>query len=1271
MNNDAENNVNIGGDVQGVSAYSISGGTFTQYFISDRETEESIHRRPLIQVSPYLGLRKFETDDKDKFFGREEWITKLSDRLLKKDNVLLLLGASGSGKSSLIRAGLIPHLRDNWGTFLNLTFRPDKNPFESFYYCLTSHLTQSQAEIARTVAENTLIQVSQSLKQDSRWLIFVDQFEELFTTTPKLERDKFVASLIQLINQQDSSVKIVFTMRADFLDKFSSYSELGHIHDRYSCILTNMSEKELQLAIAEPAARNGVTFEKGLVEQIIKDFYEQSGSLPLLEYTLDLLWSEEKKKDNLTERVLKTKTYEQLGGVSGALNQQANKIYNQELNEQEREAAKEIFLELVGIVEKQPVSRRTEKSLFLESRDKESVLNKLIQNRLLVSRGEKQIATVEVAHEQLLRSWQVLKDLIKDKEDIIVFRSRLTTDANQWNEIRKQDSQKANDELWSGSKLVQVLEYRKDPKFNQFLFAKPESLENQFIEASIARRDFLRQQEDKRKQRELETAQKVAQEAEKRGEAEAQARQAAEQRAEESEKRLKAEAEARKQSEQRRKLLTYGLVLVSALVVAAGFGLWQTEQQRKQAIDALLTSSQELFAEGKEIDARIVGINAGKQIKQAAFWINLDSQRTKAISTLLQQAVYGVREYNRLENHTDKVLSVSFSPDGKTLASASADHTIKLWDVATGKQKTTLTGHSDVVYSVSFSLDGKTLGSASADHTIKLWDVATGKQKTTLSGHSGVVYSVSFSPDGKTLASASWDKTIKLWDVATGEEQTTLKGHSDEVESVSYSPDGKTLASASADHTIKLWDVATGKQKTTLYGHSSTVFSVSYSLDGKTLASASWDKTIILWDVATGKQKTTLYGHSYSVKSVAFSPDGKTLVSASRDKTIILWDVTTGKQKTTLKGHSNFLNSVSYSPDGKTLASASNDNTIKLWHVTTDSQTTLTGHNNGVTSVSYSPDGKTLASTSSDSTIILWDVATGKQKTTLNGHSGTVFSVSYSPDGKTLASASFDNTIKLWDVATGIELTTLNGHSYSVNSVSFSPDGKTLVSASNDNTIKLWDVATGKQKTTLKGHSDTVNSVSFSPDGKTLASASWDKTVKLWDVATGEEKFTLNGYSDPVKSVAFSPDGKILASASHDKTIKLWDVTTGKEKTTLKGHSDQVYSVSFSPDGKTLASASHDKTIKLWDVATAKEKTTLMGHSDEVLSVAFSPDSKTLASASSDNTVILWDLNSILSNLDFDNLMRRDCDIIRGYLRTNSKIKDSDRTLCNGIGTQN
>jgi WD40 repeat protein/energy-coupling factor transporter ATP-binding protein EcfA2 len=1215
MNNDAEANVNIGGDVQGVSAHSMSDVTITQNFISAHETEESIHRRQLIQVSPYLGLSKFQTDDKDKFFGREEWIIKLGDRLLKKDNVLLLLGASGSGKSSLIRAGLIPHLRDNWGSFINLTFRPDKNPFESFYYCLAPHYTQSQAEIDRTVAENTFIKVSQSLKQDSRWLIFVDQFEELFTTTPKLERDKFVASLVQLINQQDSSVKIVLTMRADFLDKFSSYSELGHIHDRYSYILTNMSEKELQLAIAEPAARNGVTFEKGLVDQIIKDFDEQSGSLPLLEYTLDLLWSEEKRKDNLKERVLKTKTYEELGGVSGALNQQANKIYHKQLNEQEREAAKEIFLELISIVEKQPVSRRTDKSLFLETRDKESVLNKLIENRLLVSTGEKQIATVEVAHEQLLRSWQVLKDLIKDKEDIIVFRSRLTTDANQWNEIRKQDEQKANDELWSGLKLEQVLKYRKDPKFHQILFAKPESLENQFIQASVARRDFLRQQEDKRKQRELETARKIAQEAEARRKAEEVARLEAEQRAKEAEGRQQAQEEARQQAEQRAeqeikaRKAAQTRNRVAALSIVSLIGLtsvafYQWRESLKNTMNALAKTSEASLLSGRQLEALVSAVQSGKQSQNPILF--LDTAASQTASAALQRAVYNVQERNRLEGYEDKVSNVVFSPDGKTLASTSNLGNVKLWDLATGKEIKTLNSYI-----------------------------------STLNQYSSIFGSIVFSPDGKTLTSADIRKTVRLWDLATGTEIKTLaklkENKSLVLTSTFLSPDGKTLAFVNLDErkTVKLWDLATGKVNT-LDGHRDIVNRVVFSPDGKTLASGSQDGIVKLWDVATGKIINTPDGHTTSaVGSLVFSPDGKTLASGSADNSVKLWNVKTGKLIKTLDGHTSMVTSLVFRPDGKTLASGSWDGTIKLWNVATGTEIkTLQGHSSVVWSVVFSPDGKTLASGSDDHSVRLWDVANVPVTKTLNRD---CLDLVFSPDGKILASSGYSSS-------------------------------NTSNSCVDDNSITLLDVATGTEIKTLQGHSSEVSNVVFSPDGKTLASGSRDGSIKLWNVATGTEINTLQGHSSKVWSVVFSPDGKTLASASDDKTVKLWDVATGTEIKTLQGHSSKVWSVVFSPDGKTLAAASADKTVKLWDVATGTEIKTLQGHSSSVESVVFSPDGKTLASASLDNSVILWNL---YPNNNLNDLMTRSCDWLRGYLQTNPNVSDSDRTLCNGINPQN
>jgi len=571
------------------------------------------------------------------------------------------------------------------------------------------------------------------------------------------------------------------------------------------------------------------------------------------------------------------------------------------------------------------------------------------------------------------------------------------------------------------------------------------------------------------------------------------------------------------------------------------------------------------------------------------------------------------RELHMLSGHSSQVLSVAFSPNGKLLASGSGDNMVKLWDVATGHELRTLSAQLELptlspqlmgTPSVVFSPDGKVLASGRVDSTVKLWDVATGRELRTLSGHKyRRVSSVAFSPDGKLLASGSWDKTIKLWDVGTGQELRTLSGHLYGVSSVAFSPDGKVLASGGndvladrgRDNTVKLWDVTAGRELRTLVGHSDSIHSVTFSTDGKVLASGSGDNTVKLWDVATGHELRTLSGHLKGVYSVAFSPDGKVLASGSEDKTIKLWDVATGRELHALSGNPGGIRSVAFSPDGKVLASGSGGGAIKLWNILTGRELRmLSGHSSDVISVAFSPDGKVLASGggNGDGMVKLWDVATGRELSTLSGHIYGVFAT-FSPDGRLLASWGGNQMIKLWDVATGRELFALFGHSDGVDSVAFSLDGKVLASGGGDGMIKLRDVATGRELRTLSGHSSVVHSVAFSPDGKVLASGSWDKTIKLWDVATGHELRTLFGYLDLVHSVAFSPDGRVLASGSEDKTIKLWDVATGRELRTLSGHSRQIFSVAFSPDGKVLSSGSEDKTVKLWDVETGKLIATL------------------------------------------------------------------------------
>ena len=579
-----------------------------------------------------------------------------------------------------------------------------------------------------------------------------------------------------------------------------------------------------------------------------------------------------------------------------------------------------------------------------------------------------------------------------------------------------------------------------------------------------------------------------------------------------------------------------------------------------------------------------------------------------------------------LDRHTGAVRSVAFSSDGKRLASASYDQTVKVWDAMTGQETLVLNGHADWVRCVAFSLDGSRLASASNDKTVRIWDATSGRQIFLLNGHSREVTSVAFSPDGKWLASGSEDQTVKVWDATSGQEARTLTGHSREVASVAFSADGNRLASGSWDRTVIVWDTTNGQALRTLTEHTNLVSSVAFSPDGKRLASASYDGTVKVWDTQSGQVLRSLKGHADDVHSVAFSADGKRLASASEDQTVKVWDATNGQEMLTLKGHTGTVRSVAFIKDGKRLASASDDQTVKVWYTSSGQETlTLQGHGVPVTSVAFSADGKRLASASEDQSVKLWDATNGLGVLTLTGHSGGVRCVAFSADGQRLASASADRTVKVWDTTSGESKLTLNGHRRDVTSVAFSPDGKRLASASADQTVRVWNAMTGQTVRTLRGHTDDVHCVAFSTDGTRLASAGEDQTVKVWDAASDQALLTLKGHSGAVHGVAFSQDGKRLASASWDQTVKVWDTTSGELMLTLKGHASQVESVAFSPDGKRLASASWDKTVKVWDATSGQETLTLKGHTSLVMGVAFSSDGERLASASYDKNVKVWD----------------------------------------------
>jgi WD40 repeat protein/serine/threonine protein kinase len=600
--------------------------------------------------------------------------------------------------------------------------------------------------------------------------------------------------------------------------------------------------------------------------------------------------------------------------------------------------------------------------------------------------------------------------------------------------------------------------------------------------------------------------------------------------------------------------------------------------------------------------------------------------------------------------HTAAVTTVSFSPDGQRLATASKDNTAKLWDARTGQQLLSLKGHKSRVTSVSFSPDSQRLATASDDNTVKVWDARTGKELLSLRGHTNTVLSVSFSPDGQRLATASGDKTAKVWDARSGKELLTFRGHANSPLSVSFSPDGQRVATA-GDYAAKVWDARSGQELLMLKGHKNWLMSVSFSPDGQRLATASYDMTAKVWDARTGQELHSLNGHTNYVSSVCFSPDAQRVATASGDQTAKVWDARSGRELRTLHGHTNWLNNVTFSPDGQRLATAGEDQTAKVWEARTG-QELLTFK--GAGSPSFSADGQRLAAMGYDNTAKVWDARTGRELLSLKGQT----SVRFSADGQLLTIANHDGTVKVCDARTGRDLFTLKGHVFPI---SFSRDGQRLAFFRGD-TAQVWVSQSGGELFSLKGHissdsprhvagqgrglapesrthSDRVSSVSFSPDDKRLATASFDKTAKVWDARTGHELLTLKGHTAFVTSVSFSADSQRLATASWDQTAKVWDALSGRELRTLKGHTNPVASVSFSADGQRLATASDDGTVKVWDAWTGQELLSLKGHTKPVTSVSFSADGQRLATASDDKTVKVWDARTLSHPPDAEELL--------------------------------
>ncbi|MGN9845175.1 NACHT and WD repeat domain-containing protein [Nonomuraea sp. H19] len=1197
------------------------------------------------EVCPYQGLAPFESDKSELFFGRRravrDLLERLGSRLRERGSILLVSGASGVGKSSLLRAGLMPALAE--GTPLlpgsrdrpRLLVTPTLEPFRALAEAWAQAYGGSaedaderlragpeeagerlrvrpdevggrSREHLERAGDGAQERVGEAGPPDGRFVLVVDQFEELFTlVADERERQAFVQTLYALAG---AGAAVIIGVRADYWDRCAAYPQLAEAIQDGQVIVEPMTEPDLRLAIAGPAAAVGLELEAGLVEIILRELRaggDQAGgvqagggfeaaSLPLLSQALLNTW-ERREDGRLTIR-----GYEDSGQVRFSVQRTADELLDR-LSPADRKATLRIFRRMTMITSGGRLVRRSatwaelHAAAAADSEQRRARVGELLSAfaglRLITLHEDR----AEIAHDALLPAWPTLRQWIEPDLTAHAVYDRLVEDAGQWAENHRDPAF-----LYRGARLLAVQDSRPRWDRDPGSFPPPGPVVNRFVVASVG---------------------------------------------------------AVRRAGRRRAFVMAGLATLSVLaLLAAGIAVNaanNADEQRLLAVqERQLAVSRRLAMESEVTDDPVTSA-----LLAVTAWRLAETPETRRrLLDVAARADRGI--FSAQDSSVDQLL---FSPTGSIIATG-YNGTVRLWDPATHRQLGDPIVHEGLCvfgFEAAFSPNGKVLATA-CFHEVVFWDVVTrrplGPPLDVVDG----VRAMAFSLSGRTLATATTSGTVRLWDIVERQQAGALIGRADHnsvrnsIDQVAFSPDGKRLISAGADDTARVWDLATRRQiGKALTGHAGDISGISLSPDGGTLATVSVaDRTARLWNLTTYEQIGGVLrgtGSDLGFYAVAFSPDGTRLATGGRDGYTRLWDTASRQQVGDPLTNRRFWNErLAFSPDGRTLAAADVDGQVWLWDPTAHRQ--LGAAMPGTYDVAFSLGGKTLAASDpvvamgtdrKDSAVRFFDVATRREAgprlrpedDPVPREWAGVRAIRFSREGRTLTTAGTDGAIRRWDAATRRQI----GHADRLGSFGeLSADGGLSafwVLTGNDGSVAIWDVVGRREaglRIVVKGHTSFVPAKAFSPDGSILALAGSDQTVRLFDVATRRQiGEPLHGAAtDQQSALAFSGDGKLLATTAADGTVRLWDVASRRQKgVILTGHTNSVGAMAFSPDGRTLATGSGDRTVRLWDVPTLRQVgPALTGHAKTVADVAFSPDGALLATASADLTLRLWNV---------------------------------------------